>query len=228
MLNTFSILFSPRETYMRIDSKPNWLGTFLILAILSIVMYALMHPFLVRAALAHLPSSAAPADKEVVAQTLRSELPVRCAFLPIRLLIGWSTFAFVLFAICKAFTPSEPVHFIKIFSLEVHAELINIVAQSATLINLFIMKDASPNATALVPFSAAAFVGSKDIVTFSLLNSLNFFTLLYMAILTMGVSTQSGFSRVKSLLIVVLTWSAYLLFNVGTIKLMRDTMHLLI
>lgn len=228
MPNPFVLFIAPTTTLTRLKSKPDWLVTFVLLSAISIAVYILIHPFLVSATLAHLPSSATQEEKNVMAQTLQSELPLRCLFIPIRLLIGWSSFAAVLFLVCKSFAPPEPVHFNKIFSLEVHAELINICAQIATAIHLFIAPNSSAKMTGLIPFSAAMFINSNDIVSFSLLNSLNIFTLFYITIQVMGISNQSGFLRLKSLLIVLIVWSAYLLFNIGSIKLMRDTMHLLV
>ncbi len=227
-MNAFSLLFAPAQTIVRIKSTPRWLWTFIQLSALSIVVYIFAHPFLINATLAHLPSTATQEEKEFVAQTLRSELPLRCFFLPVRLLVGWTSFAAVLFLVGKSFAPPEPLHFNKLFSLEVHAELINTCAQAAILLRLLIAQDTSTEMTSLTPFSAAMFVKGHDIVTLSLLDSLNIFALAYLAILTMGISIQSGFSRAKSFFIVFITWSVYLLFNIGSIKLMRDTMHLLL
>ena len=226
MPNPFLLLIAPTTTLTRLKSKPDWLITFLLLSAVSIAMYILTHPFLVSATLAHLPSSATQEEKDVMAQTLRSELPLRCLFLPIRLLTGWASFAAVLFLVCKSFAPPEPVHFNKVFSLEVHAEFINICAQVATLIYLVLAPNSTAKMPGLIPFSAAMFIHTNDIVSFLMLNSLNIFVFFYIAILTMGISSQSGCSRSKSILIVLITWSANLLFNIGAIKLLRDTLHL--
>ncbi len=201
---------------------------FILLSAAGVTIYILMHPFLVQATVAHLPSSATPEEREIVATTLRSELMLRCAFLPIRLLVGWSSFAVLLYALCRAFTPPKPIRFNRIFSLEVHAEATNLLAQLATLSYLILRSEGAPNATSLVPFSIAMIVRPDTFTMFSLLNSLNFFTLLYIAFLTMGISIQSGFSRGKSLLIVFVTWSVSVLFNVGVLELMQDVMHLIV
>lgn len=218
--------FKSDQILFRLNS-PKWLGRFLLLSAMSTVMYVLMHPYSLQAMLAHLPPSATAEEKEIVAQSLRAELPSRCAFLPIRLLIGWSTFALALFVASKSFMPTAPLRLKRIFSLEVLAEGANIGAQVTAYIYL-VMRDEPVNATYIVPFSIAAFVSADTFGMFSLLNSLNFFTLLYIGILTVGLSEQSGFSRTKSFFIVLLTWSAYLLLNIGAIILLRDTMHLLI
>jgi hypothetical protein len=214
------------QVLFRLNS-PKWLGRFLLLAAVSIVMYVLMNKYSLQTMLAHLPPSATAEEKEIVVQSFRAELPTRCAFLPIRLLIGWSTFALALFVSSKSFTPTAPLRLKRIFSLEVLAEGANIGAQVTAYIFL-LMRNEPVNATHIVPFSIATVVSADTFGMFSLLNSLNFFTLLYIGILTVGLSEQSGFTRTKSFLIVLLTWSACLLFNIGTIIVLRDTMHLLI
>ncbi|MBX2992501.1 MAG: YIP1 family protein [Bacteroidetes bacterium] len=225
MLTPFAILYSPGATLARIKSKPEWLAPFLMLAAISIVLYVLTHPFLIEATLAHLPASANAGDKAAVAQTLHSELPLRSSFLPIRLLIGWSSFACTLFLIGRTVRSPEQLHFVKVFSLCVHAEMIGVLSQLATLIGLTLRGSVFLKMPALVPFSAAYLISTKDSVTFSLLNSINFFTLLYVLVLTKGISVQSGMSRRKSLIVVLLAFLGLLLFDAGAVALLRNTLH---
>ena len=228
MRTLFHLFTKPRFALEQIKSKPRWLTTFFLLSATSIFIYVLMHPYLVQATLSHLPLSATDEEKEIVAQTLQDELLLRCWFLQIRLLIGWSSFALVLFMICRALNPPKGIRFAKMFALEVHAEVVNILAQLATLTYLFARGDEGVNQVRCIPFSAAMFVRTDILVSFSLLNSLNVFTLFYIALLSMGVSVQSGCSRTKSFVIVLLTWLGFFLFNISALALLRDVMHLLI
>lgn len=226
MLTPFAILYSPGATLARIKSKPEWLTPFLMLAAITVLLYVLTHPFLIEATLAHLPASANADDKTAVAQTLHNELPLRSFFLPIRLLIGWTSFAFTLFMIGRVFRSAEQLQFVKVFSLCVHAEMFSILSKFATLIAFGFGGTAFLKMPALVPFSAAHLISPKDSVTFSLLNSINLFTLLYVIVLTIGISVQSGMSRLKSLFVVVLAFLGLLLFDAGTVAFLRDILHL--
>lgn len=219
--------FFTHTRLQRITSSPNWIGPFLTLATLSVLLHFLLHPHLVRATLAHLPLSATPDDKAAVAQALTDELPLRLLFLPVRLLVGWSAFALLLFGIGVAFRLPERLHFVKVFALEVRAEAFNILAQYAALFYLLLTGRTQMRALE-VPFSVAMLVPSNDIVLFSLLNSLNLFTLCYLILLTWGISVQSGCWRTKAVLIVCLTWSLWLLFHVGTTSFLREALHLLV
>ncbi|MBI5471409.1 MAG: hypothetical protein HY961_03600 [Ignavibacteriae bacterium] len=228
MLTVFTFLFAPRKTIAQISARPAWLATFAILASLTIALTVLLHPFVANETLAHLPDSATPHEKEVIRLFLQHELIKQCFFLPIRLLAGWAAFAFTLYLIVRSLSPLSSLQFKKIFTLTLHAEFILLLGKTATLISLYVANDTITNRTSLIPFSLAAFIPTNDIITFSLYNSLNFFTLGYTALLIFGVLKCTELSFPKSLLAVLLAWFVYLLFNIGTIGFLRETMHFLI
>ncbi len=105
------ILFRPQQAVRLIKAAPQWLPTFLALSLVSVGIYMLTHPHLIQATLDHLPSTATEVDRSVVAETFRTQLGLRLAFLPIRLFIGWAAFALTLLYVCKAFNPMEHVRF---------------------------------------------------------------------------------------------------------------------
>jgi hypothetical protein len=228
LLRPFSILIAPRRTLSSIALQPAWVAAFIVLSLLSISLSVMMHPFVVSSTLAHLPASASVEEKAFVAQRLRDDLPMRCLFLPIRLLVGWAAFAYVLFLVSKAITPAAGLHFVKIFSLEVHAEGVSRLAQLSSLVRLLLSHDASATIPLRVPLSAADLFPTSGIVGFSLLNSINFFTLWYGILLTLGLSLQSELPLKKSLAVVVVAFLVYLLFHTGTTLFLHNTLHLLI
>jgi hypothetical protein len=65
----------------------------------------------------------------------------------------------------------------------------------------------------------------RDFILYALLNSVNFFSASYIAILTIGISIICAFGRIKSLLIVLAVWSLAMVFNIGVIKLLKDALH---
>lgn len=216
-----------RTSVIRMASSSRWMAWFLMLAAVSIAVHLSLHPYLVKATLAHLPSSATTEDKAVLAQRLSDELPSRLMFLPVRLLTGWAAFALTLYAIGVAFRPPERLRYVKVFALQVRAETFNVLGQFTAVCSLFLAPTDETGPVA-IPFSAAMFSSSSDVVMFSLLNSLNLFTLFYVTFLTVGMKIQSRFSGVKAISVVVLTWSLSLLFHVGTTSFLRKTLHLLV
>lgn len=219
-------LIQPRTASHRIKSNPRWLVTFLVLAALSTVSFAVVHPYLVQATLQHLPSSATDSDKQVVVDTLYRDLPAKLAFHPIRLLIGWMVFSFILLYVCKAFAPQEAIRFRQMLSLEVHAEATSVIA---TLVAMIATVAGADSGLANVPLSVTGLFGQdQSFIINSLLASLNLFTLWQLGILTIGVSVLGGFGKLRSTLIVLLVWTLSVLFNLGAMKLLQDELHLLL
>jgi hypothetical protein len=227
MYGSLLVLIKPLETLRELASKPKWFAAYMMLSVVSIVSYVVIHPFLVQAVLAHLPSTATLQEREVVVQTLKGELPLRCMFLPVRLLIGWAVFGFGLYIICDAFKPPEPVRFAKVFSLEVHAETVNVIANLSALV-LPLTGHSNVGTQAIIPLSAAMVVSVDDSVTLFLLNSASVFTVWYIVLLSAGISLQTGFKYTRSLVTVLATWCAYALFTVIVLKLMQNSLHLLV
>ena len=218
-------LFNPLKGTEQLKHHPRWIVTFLILSVFGVVSFALMHPSLVQSTLQHLPASATNEDKQVVIESLNNELPAKLVFYPVRLFLGWSTFALLLLYISKAFGPMEPVRFNQIFSLEVHAEATSVIGQLVTAVITSVSDKGIPITP---PFSLAALGQGQSFVIGSLLTSLNIFTLWYIIVLFTGIHVICRFNKAKSLGIVFMAWVLTVMFNLGTIQMLRDQLHLLL
>jgi len=219
--------FRPMPNLKRIRERPRWLVIFLVLASVNILVELLMQPYLVQSLLHHLPPSVTEQDKLVVAQSLERGSFARLAFLPIRLLIGWWSFALLLYYISSSLLSRQPLRFAHIFSLEVRAEAILLLAKGATLFRLMI-DSSSLSSRSTVPLSCAEFFPVNDYSIFTFLNSLNFFTIAYLAILTIGISVLYAVSKAKALFFVCIAWGISILFNVSVVAVLRDQMFLLL
>jgi len=175
--------------------------------------------------LQHLPPGATITDKQVVIESLNKELPANLTFYPIRLFLGWSSFALALLHICKAFGPMEAVRFKLVFSLEVHAEAASVLGSLLAAVSAEVFNKEDAVTTHL---SFAFLVRGQSFVIESLLTSLNIFTLWYMIVLFTGVHVICGFSKRKSLLIAAMAWAVSMIFNLGAIQLLHDQLHLLL
>ena len=221
----FQALFQPRQAAESIKARPRWLAQYIVLASVSVIITVLMHPHIVHLTLYHLPSSATVQDKFIAEQSLNQELGIRCAFLPVRLLIGWVTFALMLFYACKAWAVREAVRFFDVFSLEVLAESVLVIAQAATLINVAVTGGAT--SFVKVPLGIDMFFSSLPDATVQMtLNSINVFGVWYIVLLTIGISSLYGLSKVKSCITVLAVWCLAVIFNIGVVSLLRDALSL--
>jgi hypothetical protein len=212
------------KIFINLKQKPRWLLFFFILSVISISIEVLMQPYSISSVLSYLPTSVIEQDKLSVVQTLQRGLFTRLAFLPIRMLIGWGIFGYLLYYICTFLSPQKSFRFVHLFSLEVHAESALILAKAAMFLSL--VTDSSNQISRLtIPFSCMDLALVDNYSIFTLLNSINIFTFVYIAFLALGVSTICGMSKVKAFLIVCVTWGIATLFNVGIITVLQDSFH---
>lgn len=223
MLSLISILMRPRRCAEQLKASPRWLIPFIALAFISVLIMIAMHPHLIRMTLAHLPESASESAKAAVRSALEGELAARCAFLPFRLLIGWASFALVLLYSCQAWGRIQPVRFVQIFSLEVHAEGALLLGQAGALLLTLFGRSAD---AVVVPFGLDAVVpASSDFVMRTLLNAFNPFAAWYVVIIISGVAACCEFRRSKAALVVLSVWGLNVGFSVVGTYILQETFH---
>lgn len=187
------VLLYPRRAAESMKATPRWIIPFVILAGASVATALLQHPHIVRLTLDHLPASATVEDKLILEQSLNEGLAVRCAFLPIRLLIGWASFALILLYTCKAWSTSGTVRIRQVFCLEVAAEGVMVLGQISSLI----YPNGDNESFVRIPFGADMLLSlSHDVVLQMTWNSVNIFSIWYIVILTLGISIFYGITTV--------------------------------
>jgi hypothetical protein len=210
MMRLLTVLYRPTATIHELRARPAWFSAFLVLAAISVVIFMLQYPGLLRATLDHLPSVATDQDRSRAEQWMRTDMVRRAAFLPARLLAGWSAFALLLLAGARAFGPARGVRYAHLLSLEIHAE--SVLALGAAL--------AAAHAPGAGWLFSPGFGGS------SLLTSVNLFTLWYVSLLIRGISVLCDTSPRKAFLIVVLSWGIGQALNFGVLSLLQHTFRL--
>lgn len=219
----FLTLFKPRKAAEQIKASPRWLTTFLLLCAVSIATTAIMHPYVIRQTLAHLPPSATGSDKQAVVQSLNLEMPAMLWFLPVRLFMGWGSFSLVLFSAARAFELRKTVRFQQVLSLVVHTETLSAIAGVAALV-VAVMDKGNPLLTA--PFSLAA--PGETFLAKSLLGYVSLFTIWQVWIQIIGISILCGFGTRRSIVVVLMVWTLTIVFNISVLQLMVDRFHLLV
>ncbi len=227
MRTIVTFLIHPRTGAVAIKARPRWLFAFGILALASIGLTVAFHGQAVQTTLEHLPGSATPEDKEYIRAALGTEFFSRCAFLPVRLLIGWSGFALLLLYASLSFHPRDSIRFVQVLALEVHAEAILMLARFGTIIWWIVNAPAQSGAIPSPPLSVLWLAWKPaDFIFFSLLGSINIFTLWYVLVLTVGIHVLCGFTKRKAFLIVAGVWAVTLGCNLGVLALLRNAFHL--
>ena len=165
---------------------------------------ALEHPARVEETIRDLPPGLTATDRAAIIADLDSRLPARVLVCPARLLLGWSSFALLLFVACRTVSPGMPLRYLQFLALEIHCESAGILGALA------------------MPFVRRLFGDPAG----PLLNSLNIFTLWYVVLLAGGVSVLCATRPLKAALVVLLVWGSSLAFHTAVLRLLRDALHL--
>jgi len=214
-----------RGALTHLKHRPRWLLMFVVLSALLAGIDLGMQPVVRQASFERLPPGAGEQDRVLLTQMFEEQLPFRLAFLPVRNAAGWGLFALCLYYTALAFRPLEPVRFSQIFALEVWAEGALALGGLATLIRVWIVpSSADPGAPPFSLRDIAPPLGALE--PDFLLGSLSLFTLLYLAVLTLGVAVICGFRTGRSLVIVVSLWAASQMLNLAVLAALRDLLHL--
>ena len=217
------VLLQPRKCFALIASDPQWLRQFVFLAAVSILLAVVIHPRITQLTIDHLPTMASSEEKEAMRSMFNEQLPVKCAFLPFRLLIGWVSFTLVLFFTARSLTTHHTARFGQLLSLEVHAEMILLVGQIISFPGGIIQISENPSWNPLG--LDLLFPGIVNAASREILNSLNPFTVWYLIFLVGGIIVLYDCKVWKSVVAVVGSWSLTLVFSLGVFKLLMDTYH---
>jgi hypothetical protein len=221
------IIVRPAEAVARFRERPSWVAPFLVLTVAGIALLICRHPEAARLTLEHLPASATEADHDRVRSILDRELLFRCLFLPVRLLIGWGSFAVLLDLGCRSLLGTRAAGFRHFFALEVHAESVLLLSQIAVMIAQLLGMHTFNGYPQIHPISLAAMVASRpDFVLTSLLGITNIFTLWYLFLLVYGAAVFCGTRMRRALLPVIAVWLLSVGFDLGVTSLLRDALHL--
>jgi hypothetical protein len=225
MTGIAQILLTPRDAADRIRKAPSWYASAAILVVMAIGASLLLRAQVVTVTLNHLPPSATPGDREILESFFQQRLSVDLAFLPIRLLGGWVCTALLLFFLNKSWTPNNPVRFTQVFSLEVHAEAVLVLARLATAASSLIA--AGTGRGIRVPFGLDAVLapGTSALVA-AALNTVNPFALWYIAVIAIGLARIGGLHPAKGWITSLIGWGVSSALNLGAIALIGERMHL--
>lgn len=210
MTRFLTVLYRPSARFHELKAQPAWFSAFLLLAAISVAIFLMQYPGLIRSTIDHLPSVATEGDRARAEEWLQTDIYRRAAFLPVRLLAGWSAFALLLLSGVRAFGLTRGIRYTHLLSLEIHAESVIVIG----------------SALAAAGAPGAGWLFGPGYGDFSLLASVNLCTLWYVSLLTRGISVLCDTSPRKAFLIVVLSWGIGQALNFGVLSLLQHTFRL--
>jgi hypothetical protein len=201
--------------------RPRWVGRFTVLAALYIVLGVAGGVHRASVTAYHLPRSVTVEERAAARDAILDATVVRSLFLPVRLFTGWSAFALLLWYACRIWSTRETVRYVHILAAEVHAEGALLLGNAAALAAAFFGGAAGAHSAGWVPGGLDLIVPAGDFTSHYILNALNIFSALYVALLSVTLSVILGISRIRALVSVLVAWGLSLLFNATVFELLR-------
>ncbi len=218
--NLLDILATPTEVFTRVKEKPDWFWAFACISVLSIAMAFFTLPLSKRIAMIALEGTGTLDETQIQKAISLSERLQYIGLLaiPVLFLLRWTILASVLY-FSAILLGAQELQFKKVFSVLVYAETILLLVAVINILLLHIKGVES----ILHPTDLQAIVGldilmrdrRANLPLFTLLNSINVFSLWYVATLSIGVSVITNFSKLKSAVIVSSVWLLAIGFQVA-------------
>jgi hypothetical protein len=226
MTGLLHILFDPEAASRRFLVSRGWIAPFTVLAIGHLALLLISQASTGNAAIAHLPPSATPAEREAVRSMLTADLAPRVLMLPVRLLTGWFAFSMLLSWLVASARPERSVSVQRLFVLEVHAEVVLLLGAFASAL-IPALGVRSVDLARMAPvWSLAHYWPGVSMPVFFLLRAANIFTLWYAVILTAGIHVLSNLPYRTSVSIAAGACTIGALFDAGILSLLIEQLHL--
>lgn len=209
IITLINILASPRESFVEMKDQPRWAFPFFFMSIVAIGVAFLTAPFsreIIRVTLS------AVLDEENVEQSLsmmEKSQYFGLVLVPGFLLLKWMAIATVLYLLSGIFGTQEQ-KFKECFVVVVYSEIILILMSIVTVLLLHLKGfDSLHHPTDLQPvIGLDVFMADKasNLPLFTILNSVNPFSIWYLAVLSLGFSIMTNFSKARSTVLVTTVW----------------------
>ncbi|MFA6542514.1 MAG: YIP1 family protein [Bacteroidota bacterium] len=203
------IFTSPGTLFEGIKEQPRWGVTFVVIAILSVLLGLLLLPFKQEIALSHLSIQLGEVQARQVISSINQIAIGTVLFTPVALVIKWIVITALIYYSAILFG-SQQIKFKGIFSVVVHSELIFILM---ACVNILILEGKWYSGrrdltdTQMIIGLEYYFQGAgQNIYLVTIARTINTFTVWYGIVLTIGISIVGQLQRWKSAVIVSTLW----------------------
>ncbi len=208
--NLVNVFATPTDVFLDLKERPRWLIAFITVSTLSLLLAWFMLPFSNQIAY-HMLLSKLSAQEAVRALALSERFEyVGLLFVPIVLLIKWGFLAALLYFTCILLDAPPEFKYRTVFSIVAYSEMILLFMSVVNVLVLYLKGiGAVQHITDLQAIVGLDFFMKNkrsDLPLFILLNSINIFTIWYLATLTIGVSVITGYRKLKSAFVVTGVW----------------------
>lgn len=212
------IIISPSVAFSALKGQPRWVFAATVISLCSVVLAVLLIPYSLQIVARMLSDQMDRQSIQRLFDGMRSFSIIGALATPVMLMVKWLIVSAVFFSLAILFDAAH-VRFRPMFSAIVHAEMIQLLMG---LVNLAIL--AARGADSIRNLSDLCMVpglltlmqtGNLTQSSITLFANFNLFTVWYLMVLSIGLSTLTGFQRWKAGILVVVVWMFTVGFNVA-------------
>lgn len=219
-LKILTIIDAPGRRAVTLRERPRWIARFFILAGLYVALGIFGSAHRAEITAGNLPPPVSAGERAAAGELLTGRLTIDSLFLPVRLFVGWSAFALLLYFTCRIWSTRRPTRYVHLLAAEVYSEAAMFLGNLAALIAVTWDTGASPP---WIPGGLDSILPAGDFTLRYVLNSVNIFSALYVALLVVMVSALVRISRGKAFISVLVAWGIQIFVNAAIIHiLIRD------
>lgn len=207
--NILNVFATPTEVFLKVEQNPRWLGAFGFIAVVSIIVAVFTAPFAREITLLALSQKLQPDQAtQAVAMSQRFQY-IGMAVTPLLLLLRWLVIAAV-FYFLAILLGTEALKFKTVYAVVVYSEMILLLMGVINILVLYLKGIGSvhhiTDLQAILGLDILLTDRSANLPLFTLLNSINVFSIWYLGTLTIGISVITNFSKLKSAVLVTSGW----------------------
>lgn len=207
--NILNVFATPTEVFVKVKENPRWLGAFASITVVSMVVAVFTAPFAKQITLLAL-SKKLQADQAEQALAMSERFQyIGLAIAPIFLLLRWLVIAAVLYFLA-ILLGTEALRFKTVYAVVVYSEMILLLMGVINILLLYLKGiDSVHHITdfqAIVGLDILLTNKAANLPLFTLLNSVNVFSIWYLATLTIGIAVVTNFSKLKAAVLVASVW----------------------
>lgn len=211
LTNLINIYATPTDAFLNIKEKPQWIVAFCFIAFATIVAAFFTGPLTIQ--IMHVTlSQSGNLEKEQIERAIAFSERfqyIGLAIAPIYLLLRWLVIAGVLYFLA-ILLGTEALKFKTVYTVVVYSEMILLLMGVINILLLYLKGvDSVHHITdlqAIVGLDVLLTDKTANLPLFTLLNSVNVFSIWYLATLTIGISIATNFSKLKAGVLVTSVW----------------------
>jgi hypothetical protein len=216
-----SDILNPRRYAESLRERPRWVAAFVVLSLLYIMLGLASGEGRAALTSAHLPLSATPGARVAAREMLEDATVIRSLFLPVRLFAGWSLFGLALLYACRIWKTRSGIRFGPVFGAAVYSEVALFLGAAAGFVTAASAGPGGEAGPPLVPGGLDLVIATGDFTARYALNSVNVFSIGYLALLSVTLSGATGLPRAKAAVSAILAWAAALFVNTSIVHALR-------